>query len=168
MVFGSLASLHPKLPVALLTVGLSGVIFIEPACAQLDPTAVGDLPEGDRSHSVACVDSDGDGDLDQAAEAAVPCFRNTSQLAEPVASGTGAVPRQFVAPVTRSDVYISWASDPRALTYSLYRGNTKGLWPLALVTGIADTMETLDDLAFPPRLYFYRTTGSSCSGEEGP
>ena len=66
------------------------------------------------------------------------------------------------------DVAMSWASAVYARTYNLYQGTTKGSWPPALRTDLVSVTHSLTDVPQPPSLYFYRVTGASCSGMEGP
>jgi len=67
-----------------------------------------------------------------------------------------------------SNVAMSWVSVVNARTYHLYRGTAKEVWPPPLLPVLTATTETLPDVPGPPDLYFYRVTGASCSGMEGP
>ena len=55
-----------------------------------------------------------------------------------------------------------------ASSFNLYRGTAKGAWPPPVTTGFTTPMTSRAELAGPPALYFYRVTGVSCAGLEGP
>ena len=66
-------------------------------------------------------------------------------------------------------VLLSWASAPNAASYTLHRGTVKGAWPSPPYrSGLAATTDLTRDLAAPPPLYYYRVSGASCSGIDGP
>ena len=65
------------------------------------------------------------------------------------------------------DVVMSWSSAVNARTYNLYRGTRKESWPPPLLTNLTAITETLPDVPSPDS-FFYRVTGASCSGMEGP
>ena len=68
------------------------------------------------------------------------------------------------------DVAFTWSADPVAATYNLYRSEAKDTWPdQPYRTGIASTSLALDGEAdSPPACVFYRVSGVSCAGLEGP
>ena len=117
----------------------------------------------------ACCDG-GDNDRDGIVDCADPgCAANALCLA-----GPGAVPGDLgnALRLERSgrDIAFTWAADPVAATYNLYRSESAEAWPdEPYRSGLAGTSIVLPGEAdVPPAGAFYRVKGVSCAGLEGP
>jgi hypothetical protein len=90
------------------------------------------------------------------------------------AAGPGAVPDDLGNTLrlarSESDITFRWGTDPVAATYNLYRSEAADSWPAAPYrTGLTSTSVVLvGEADLPPAGVFYRVTGVSCAGLEGP
>lgn len=71
-----------------------------------------------------------------------------------------------------SNVLMTWRTEPLARSYSLYRGESRGVWPGAPHHNLLDYAADVDIDAVPSPpgmpLYYYKIVGATCSGAEGP
>ena len=117
----------------------------------------------------ACCDR-GDNDRDGIVDCSDPgCAGNAF-----CAAGPGAVPGDLgdTLRLERSgrDITFRWSADPVAASYNLHRSESADAWPQEPYrSGIGSTAVTLDGEAdLPPACVFYRVSGVSCTGLEGP
>ena len=117
----------------------------------------------------ACCDG-GDNDRDGLADCADPVCSTYAACA----GGPGAIPGDLGDTLrlarVGTDITFSWGGDPVAGTYNLRRSEAKDAWPdEPYRSGITSTAATLaGEAGLPPDLVFYRVTGVSCAGLEGP
>lgn len=117
----------------------------------------------------ACCDG-GDNDRDGVVDCSDPgCAANELCLA-----GSGAVPGDLgnTLRLSRSggDISFTWGADPVAASYNLRRSEAADAWPAdPYRSGLVSTSVVIAGEAdVPPDLVFYRVTGVSCAGLEGP
>ncbi len=144
----------------------------DPACYDREVAVFGWVPDYFSTSPCApegccdATDNDRDGILDCADPA---CVTSAWCIA-----GPEAVPGNLgdTLRLARSgrDITVSWGPDPVAATYNLYRSDAKETWPQEPYRpGIASTSIVLEGEAdLPPGCVFYRATGVSCFGLEGP
>lgn len=105
-------------------------------------------------------------------DCAGPCFASATIVVTVVSDVTPPTLGNALYAVRRgADVELSWGSLPEASTYSVYRSLVKDIWPpLPSLEDLLGATVSLPDIVVPPNdpQYFYRASGASCSGVEGP
>ncbi|OHB17458.1 MAG: hypothetical protein A2749_01555 [Parcubacteria group bacterium RIFCSPHIGHO2_01_FULL_45_26] len=66
------------------------------------------------------------------------------------------------------DLVFTWAGDSFSVGYNLYREVVKGFLGTLWRSFPNPTANLIGEISFPPYLYYYRVTGISCAGLEGP
>lgn len=136
---------------------------------------------GDRLGSaLALGDLDGDGVEDVVASAthAQPFGRADAGAVHVVVGSRAWLPAAAPVPgdlgntlrAARSvaDVALSWAPDPAAATYAVYRSTDRTAWPPSPArTGLKRPADVLPDVSATPALVLYRAVGLNCAGVEG-